>query len=203
MANYLEREFEECIDDIEYCLPRLSRIEQLRANKWLYKLKEPQKFLSWKRNRNLMAKILKEMICFKGELEPPFNHFPAEDSQGLPTLPSWMKIYVNNHRNIDKIEDTQSEVSPQQTKDFNSLQEYCTSIRKELALERLKNNHLQEMLYDVVHTDRNQDSKMDTESKEAFCQTDLEDEDLKNWLKEFERESQNIFEHWISAMNKI
>mmetsp|Transcript_23755 Transcript_23755/g.39751 ORF Transcript_23755/g.39751 Transcript_23755/m.39751 type:complete len:578 (+) Transcript_23755:137-1870(+) len=81
-----DTEFEETIQEIHALSGQLlSRVLQVRVQQWVTKLSIPTPIHAWKRNRNLHARLLLEMVS-RGKLEAPFDKLPPCGE--LRTIPS-------------------------------------------------------------------------------------------------------------------
>ena len=76
MAN-LDEVFNTCLLEIDVQKQRFRKHEKIRIDSWIKKLKQVTTNPVWKRNRNVYADLLLEMI-YNNNLEEPFSHIPPE-----------------------------------------------------------------------------------------------------------------------------
>ncbi|WIA28396.1 hypothetical protein OEZ86_010942 [Tetradesmus obliquus] len=86
-ALSVDEQFHKTVVAIEKRLQLLGRLPQVRIKAWLTKLKQSTSNITWKRNRNLYARLLLEQLR-AGCLEVPFSTLPPEGA--LPTLPAYL-----------------------------------------------------------------------------------------------------------------
>ena len=76
MAN-LDEVFNTCLLEIDEQKLRFRKHEKIRIDQWVKKLKQVTTNPVWKRNRNLYADLLLEMI-YNNNLEAPFSQIPPD-----------------------------------------------------------------------------------------------------------------------------
>eukprot|EP00762_Andalucia_godoyi_P004321 ANDGO_05510.mRNA.1 hypothetical protein len=80
---------------IESSISSLDKPLQIRCQKWMEKLKEPVRNVSWKKTRNDYAKLLLLQVKTK-ELTEPFDKLPK--SEELPNLPLFLRVRISDKK---------------------------------------------------------------------------------------------------------
>ncbi|GIQ83677.1 hypothetical protein KIPB_005033 [Kipferlia bialata] len=87
----LDRHFRSILFEIEREYVGLPTAQRIIVERWVLRLNEPQKLITWKKNRNLYAQLLLHFVR-KGKLEKPFNRRPPDGS--LPNVPKYMTMHL-------------------------------------------------------------------------------------------------------------
>ena len=75
--NKLDGEFAATMIEIEQLYEKFPKQDKIRIQQWSKKLCQVASNPAWKRNRNLYAEILLDMI-YNSNLEEPFSRIPPE-----------------------------------------------------------------------------------------------------------------------------
>lgn len=89
----LEKSFVACLHEIETRYISLPKSTRIRVEKWVEKFASTGGNVSWRRNRNMYAKLLLSMIIAK-DLTEPFHLLPPDGP--LAPLPSHLKARSRN-----------------------------------------------------------------------------------------------------------
>jgi len=142
MEDTLDRTFMDALKEIELNYISLSKPLRLRIEKWIEKLCTVSGVNTWRKERNIYARLLLNMIL-RRQLTEPFHQYPPDGS--LPNLANHLK------RNPDDLGSHESQfwrslykrvgVSPNKNNNNNSNNKSYSIIDIEENNTNINNNH--------------------------------------------------------------
>ncbi|KAG9396521.1 protein of unknown function (DUF4485) [Carpediemonas membranifera] len=99
LSATLDKRFQDCILSIDREYVYFNTHDRILIEKWVQRLSEPHTLISWKKNRNLYARLLRQFVHDRS-LQEPFRRLPPDGD--LPNLPSYMHMYLKKEKGAVK-----------------------------------------------------------------------------------------------------